>query len=1416
MMALPNPTKNVPRLYSRPFQHIRSPSRSPVRGAVDFDPLLSDLSPTRTLHAFADEPSTSIYGRHDAALSSSIGTASPSERALGTRAAQTCINLRSWCRELENWEWPGTFEVPEPERKRIRPTEEDDEDEHWGSLPARTVLAYDRRVDELCKELDSTDVEDLKEYVLSAHQMAGGSIDDSFGSIGPVTDLRRLDDFTAIVTATILQALPYLSRLHRLLDTWTIRLSILRQAPRYLDDLQQARIDLDRSWAAIGTPPSSASPDAPFTRDDLHRIQDAIHQRIMALGRRLDSFLDELEGRQETVPETWIDEFERLEAGHTDWVVQAERKVLENEWRSSREEDTKAVERLKAELALAAAIPGAQERKVSDSFATENHATDEDAVVAPSSRPSSDIFYLPADDVQQSEPYLEPTPDEQETPAEMFHPLQVEGHSINCRGSPKGHDRHVPIVTDFDRHISDISAGVSTTDSTVDLTALPPPPPPPATEPLQINPTPPLEPTESAVKRRAAFFNGDLERTATLQRAVKSPVRPFEHASNAFTRLFKRDKAEDTGRFSGLSQRSASSKRSAKGSKENINPDIPWGHRRAETAPQQAIGDADVFRSRNTSQRGKSRERAKSTFLQDSGLQRINGRGVIIRDYPDLPGGFRPRSRSEDRTDLRADEQRPTRFDRPAPETYRPKRLESPFRPPSSKHQQEPEYPSDWPLTSPPVTEPTSPEKEDRQEFPFDEAEDANVERDEYVELRDDSDENEDSGPDIRTPEPIETSSVDRILVSTFPAKEIEFEGNPLGGGSLSRGRPERFEEPTVENRMPDLTSSELNTYRPSGYRRDTPRGLPADTTVHKAHEAVADALSRARGWNQNSAKSLELRSGSASPAQESDETEQNVRSDSSLPIDPALKPTVQDSEADVGAEHSDGDFPEARPGLLKRASVKSIESYSRADLRSIDLSRRRSDPSVSRSAPQTPREQPAFLAVIEDETAIQPPASPMSYDGSVVFPSPPRGHTSMPASPVSPMESEQERIPPPTSRFASLPLGALDDSPQSTKSSDEPQAPLNVTMSKRRDKTASHGSAPAPPRKSAEPLKPGEDTFDRHVSEVLQRLPSTSIRFKPRAGAETPVMNRTAELRGVTASRPKYTGRASSRTSHHAMTLAPAEVSPKKTESEVKLYHLMQAGREEPIKLFVRLVGDPQRVMVRVGGGWADLAEYLRQYAEHHGSRTVSGGGLELHTPEPGMGSRKVSASSALTADPKLKSTGSSAVTSPLLGTPPNAVPRPESRLSVRADNEWLDQSQPDFHMGDSTHSDNRPVGPLPHITTPSQMSGTQRSTPSNKDGGSRPSTADSGRRPGSKQSWTEAGLAGPGSVKKTVELSEQKHKWVEGMLEKAKLSAEKDREDRARYFGELGKAGGTRRVIFRSSGANDGSGAAGANNSG
>src|ERR1700759_5079502 len=100
-MALANPAIDPPRLPSptKRGQHSRSPSHSPVRRhhARDTDPLLRDLSPTTTLRAFRNDDQA------QGQLGKSLESASPAQRALGARAAQACIDLRSWAREVYGW-----------------------------------------------------------------------------------------------------------------------------------------------------------------------------------------------------------------------------------------------------------------------------------------------------------------------------------------------------------------------------------------------------------------------------------------------------------------------------------------------------------------------------------------------------------------------------------------------------------------------------------------------------------------------------------------------------------------------------------------------------------------------------------------------------------------------------------------------------------------------------------------------------------------------------------------------------------------------------------------------------------------------------------------------------------------------------------------------------------------------------------------------------------------------------------------------------------------------------------------------------------------------------------------------------------------------------------------------------------------
>ncbi|TKA73307.1 hypothetical protein B0A55_08885 [Friedmanniomyces simplex] len=1545
-MAFPNPAINPPFLSyssSRPRLHSRSPPRSPVRQPRDFDPLLRDLSPTTTLRAFTTaDDSTSKHDSAQSALAHSFETASTSERALGVKAAQTCLDLRSWTRELESWgaDWPGTFDVPEPARKRIRMSrmsmlsvrtvgeEDGEEEELWGCLPGKTVQAYEQRAEDIGQAVEKLDVEELKVFVLAAHRQAGDGrvdVDDSVGAIGAHTDLRRLDDFTALITATILQALPYLSRLHRLLEIWSIRLSVLRQTPSYLHDLKQARTDLDHGWAAIAVSPSSgnfSSSSANFTRDNMHEMKNIIDQEVGSLGKRLDSFLDELEGREETVPETWIEDFETLESAYGDWVVQAERKVLEKEWRVAREEQERDAERAKAEQQLTAPQPKHERKVSSSSFDVEDHSRDRNSLVVPSSRPTSGIFDLTTEQpmLELPRPSEQPREDSQTLPEgdtkQIQHPqgpTELPAASPITQQPPvasptKRHARHMPIVIDYSNpeqvHPSQPQQQASPLESTPKENLNP-----------STHPTP--LPTNVA-KKRAAFLNQDVERAESLQRQVKSPVRSFEHASNAFTRLFKKDSRDKTpeqlqGRSnshrSTISQNSGGSKRDS-GSKRNSyasTDGVIWGGRKHASTGTPAIGESA---SGSASKRASLDTReayieSRTASQRSSASKTADLRGAVVdvvpiamprqksfqRDYMDIPRGFRSRSSSEGSRRTAKGSLTPGRFDYDglerrlerlpevgAPvETYQPsrRRLSSPFDPSqaqgSGAKAKEQDYPADWPLASPPETVASSPVKEVPGAF--------TQEEDAAVGAAEAEKEEDDGSPEIHSPRaPLDTDAFDRIFVESLPATpEPEFEGNPLarvasppprrrsilGSMGMDRRESARSQVPTLDESMlgaeeerwsPRLPGEEevksagsMNAGRSEGDVRDAGyfHGQPAPPQQLSGTSSSPTARAQGKnGFLTTGPKSLKLQ----------------------IPGSPATAPSAageapsNDAEAPALAKPTCSTAPQS-PASSPTPGAPSAVSSSRV----MRGTRARVDFAPS--------------AVGSSAGRVPGSPSPLNYKGLIVFPTPPGhlpnvnggGSRSRPVSPVSPISRQQS---PGRTQLAAATVSEkqveekVPDSPVSARSDNEDSpAPLNAAMGKRQgkarpssSKAATAASTPTNKKtnkKPATPLKPGEDTFDRHVSEVLDRLPSHAIKFKARPGAVTPVHpnQRTAEPRNYSGPRPGGAARMASRNggvggemSGGGLTLAPAEASPKKAATaaaadEVKLYHLRQAGREEPIKLFVRLVGEGERVMVRVGGGWADLAEYLRQYAEHHGSRTVSGGGgIELQTAESGgggAGGRKVSGSTTTAGAGEAGKGRAGPGTPATPAATAAAAAVPPRRGSKAAEMNWfkLDDS-PAADGDDNIGGAMSPVQTPPHATTttalPTDLAAPKstRSTKSTstRPGSSRPSTADSATRPGSRQNQAQsqsqnlAGRSAAANSKRSAAaagdpLPEQKARWVEGMIEKALAasgggngSAEKrgDKEgEKGRYFGELGRAGGTRRMIFRQSSTGTGTGA-------
>lgn len=305
---------------------------------------LRDLSPETTLRAFTQMPLPFDTRQDEYKIFSCIESLTAAERDLGARVAKAAQRLKTWCTEIEQWGWSGSFEPPSDEyreqrrqslelrirehlpnadlSKTLRPLE------YWGSLLSDEVEQHDARLDDIEDEMLKLDVEELKEHVLDMHP-AGRSRPSSAGLEAARQSYRPMDDFSFLITQTLLSALPHHAQLKDRLGTWTARVSILREAPTYLAELETAQTAMRLAWDAI-EPPTDLSDDA-FTqwKEAVDTISNVLLTKVGQLGRRLDRMLDTLEGREDCLPDKWIDVFEGTEADFGRWAHDSRRRVID-------------------------------------------------------------------------------------------------------------------------------------------------------------------------------------------------------------------------------------------------------------------------------------------------------------------------------------------------------------------------------------------------------------------------------------------------------------------------------------------------------------------------------------------------------------------------------------------------------------------------------------------------------------------------------------------------------------------------------------------------------------------------------------------------------------------------------------------------------------------------------------------------------------------------------------------------------------------------------------------------------------------------------------------------------------------------------------------------------------------------------
>lgn len=283
-----------------------------------------------------------------------------SEQAFALKTAVASKTIHNWLDELSEWLWPsaGTsngFEKPPPKiRKLFEPETSRDIHEatsssnviYYGSLPADDVIRYEKRIEEIHQDMEGLDLEDIKNQVLHNHILPlsrpGTPFSDAGRSVASAFSFAKMEDLTAVVTAITVQALPALSKLSRLLHTWSIRLVVLRKVPSLLIMIADAEVALRSGWSAIELSSNSSFDSTEgkketgpsmlyLSQKDFEVIKTVLQQKVARPGRDLDFMLDVLEGMADTLPEEWLDRMETIERNYADWTIAAERKVREYE-----------------------------------------------------------------------------------------------------------------------------------------------------------------------------------------------------------------------------------------------------------------------------------------------------------------------------------------------------------------------------------------------------------------------------------------------------------------------------------------------------------------------------------------------------------------------------------------------------------------------------------------------------------------------------------------------------------------------------------------------------------------------------------------------------------------------------------------------------------------------------------------------------------------------------------------------------------------------------------------------------------------------------------------------------------------------------------------------------------------------------
>ncbi|OBT63266.1 hypothetical protein VE03_07949 [Pseudogymnoascus sp. 23342-1-I1] len=1454
----PTSLRMRPRSPSKsPCRHSRSPTRSRIT-----DDIFEDLSPARILERF-----TSASGE----LAKSIEASSPDQKQFGIRAAVASKKIEEWANEVGGWPWPSIgadgFVMPDKTYGIFGELKEDDmgleeqvdTEEYWGSLPAPLVELYSSRVAEIFDDMFDLDIEEIKNKVLDlvatdAHPSATTG-EHSLPTTPVKSKYTRLDTFTGMITHTVLDALPKLHRLRLLLDVWSVRIDILRDIPPTLESLRDADTMLQSAWASLKATNSSGE-EMMLTRPDYETMQTALGETITDTGKMIDSMLDRLDGRVDTVPGPWLDQMDAIETDYGNWTIAAERKVQEGEWaikaakKAELERSLQMLQELAEQQAAMADVGRGDEVDIEDSDDEWEKVQIEQVAV-------SDNGFIPSTTAKS----ITISGDQvQELPiahlaisgngSEFDNPLAVESPSTNeelqldvpttpeasteSRASPKDRAFNIPWGLDGQDDRSPIAKretyergdqdGGSPRSSTRDTAAVSMTPSRASIEPsersflLGRSRTPSVKgrntPPRLPLPYRIHTEGSQPGSPEILPSMAPSPsptgsvnLRPFILGTSAIVSSQPPSPIIPRGRSS---RNSVAPAGLDIGNYQNAGSSNPISRRDSQASPTSPIfpsfRGSPLFpgsRSSSASLRpSRSKRRSQTVFGDDEELALLAAASDRAAQMLSTPPGRMGHAANEPES---------------SPTSHMP--TSDPFTdaPPLVAM---PTTQAAAPLTPPPMSASNSMhaimspsnQPDPTRQFSDDDCPPSPSKRTVL-----------DDGGTPRSPKKGKKPQKERRLsLLSMSDDDDENPRNPANKPALQPGWSGLQDAPKFELRSPwarNKNSESMSSGKSSERDPQKGPGTPS-TSLDKTSELSGErnlTSSPSEPQPTNNAAKVVVDDVFVTQGQDYREfipsmphtpTELDYVTSKTSPSFKAIITPVEETSSDwprfsdsenpikVSPPASTGNDEEIPPV----ASGDTLMDYQVDGGRSYDLDTSRHGSVVSFGSTDTVfkahsrADSAGKLPVLNNSVALESPriVEDLASDDDYGINFSPSTRRSILYSNNDIRQSIEEDYSEPSTPVFSVPT-TLDFYATEDAEVDASTAESLVSVDELALEAPNFTNVDVDLQYSqASPAKISDDQLQHQISEILGSIPArielSNAPIPPQKSPMKPkhtIRKRPSRPSLSPAPRPSY-----SRAPTPSFTLAPAKSRlsrpRQQNNSDIQLYHLMRSTGDPPIKLFVRLVGERgERVMVRVGGGWADLGEYLKEYSSHHGRRAERSGEIQVELPtnssRPRMGS--IGSIGSLNPAPGMLRTGPNGNVWSSPGSRPGSSmgSRPGSSLQVRKRGARVSD------VADSRENSVRsPSMPLPFTSTTLRANAAKGQTPP--------------ARSVSRQAWSvgpdgeEVHLGPSGPKNKKGEMDEGRKRWVDGVVEKVRqVSVESSKDG----FGALGQVGATKRVF-------------------